>query len=122
VAWEESTPLEQDQIRSQDRALNLPRPLDGNQASFLTIEDSDLLLDTWKRAEDGNGTILRLIDLGGQSGTVAINVPLIAIGRIVSADAVERDQKPIVSDNPHSFKISVQPHQIVTLRLVAEPM
>jgi hypothetical protein len=122
MAWEESTPLEEDQIRSQDKALDLPRPLDGNQASFLIIDDSDLLLDTWKAAEDGNGTILRFIDLGGQSRTVTINVPLLSIGRIVSTDAVERDQKTTVPDNPHSFKISVQPHQIVTLRLVAESM
>jgi hypothetical protein len=27
MGWEESTPLEQDQIRSQDKALDLPRPL-----------------------------------------------------------------------------------------------
>jgi alpha-mannosidase len=122
MAWEESTPLEQDQIRSQDKALDLPRPLDGNQASFLSIEDPDLLLDTWKPAEDGNGTILRLIDLGGQSRIVAINVPLLSIGKITSTDAVERDQKPIVPENPHGFKISVQPHQIVTIRLVAGSM
>jgi hypothetical protein len=44
MGWEESTPLEQDQIRSQDRALDLPRPLNGNEASFLTIDDPDLIL------------------------------------------------------------------------------
>jgi alpha-mannosidase len=35
MGWEESTPLEQDQIRRQDKALDLPRPLNGNEASFL---------------------------------------------------------------------------------------
>jgi hypothetical protein len=64
MGWEESTPLEQDQIRSQDKALDLPRPLNGNEASLLAIDDPDLLLDTWKPTEDGNGTILRFIDLG----------------------------------------------------------
>jgi len=71
LGWEESTPLEQDQIRSQDRALDLPRPLNGNEASFLSIDDPDLVLDTWKPAEDGKGTILRFIDLGGEPRTVS---------------------------------------------------
>jgi alpha-mannosidase len=120
MAWEESTPMEEDQIRSQDKALDLPRPLNGNQGSFLSIDDPDLLLDTWKPAEDGNGTILRLIDLGGPSRTVTINVPLFSIGKISTADAVERDQKPIVPDTPHIFKIGVQSHQIMTIRLDTE--
>jgi alpha-mannosidase len=119
MAWEESTPMEEDQIRSQDKALDLPRPLNGSQGSFLSIDDPDLLLDTWKPAEDGNGTILRLIDLGGRSRTVTINVPLVSIAKISSTDAVERDQKPIVPDGPHTFKIVVQPHQIITIRLTA---
>jgi alpha-mannosidase len=71
MGWEESTPLEQDQIRSQDKALDLPRPLNGNEASFLTIDDPDLLLDTWKPPEDGKGTILRFIDLGGERDSCA---------------------------------------------------
>lgn len=119
MAWEESTPMEADQIRSQDKALDLPRPLDGNQSSFLSIDDPELLLDTWKPAEDGNGTIVRLIDLGGRSRTVTINAPLLSIGKVALTDAVERDQKPINPDSPHSFKIAVQPHQIITIRLIA---
>src|SRR5262249_37790481 len=52
--WEAFTPLEENEITSQDKALDLPRPLDGNQASFLQIGDPDVLLETWKPAEDGN--------------------------------------------------------------------
>ncbi|HEY2469023.1 MAG TPA: polysaccharide lyase family protein [Terracidiphilus sp.] len=118
MAWEEITPAEVDQIRSQDKALDLPRSLNGEASSFLTIDDPNLLLDTWKPAEDGNGTILRLIDLGGQSRTVTINVPLISIEKISLTDAVERDQKPVVADSSHSFKIVVRPHQIITIRLI----
>ena len=73
MGWEESTPLEQNQIRSQDKALDLPRPLNGNEASFLTIDDPNLLLNTWKPAEDDQGTILRFIDLGGEPRTSSPN-------------------------------------------------
>ena len=120
MGWEESTPPEQDQIRSQDKALDLPRPLNGNEASFLTIDDPDLLLDTWKPAEDGKGTILRFIDLGGEPRTVAIHTPLLSIGKIVAADAIERDQKPIVPGDEHTFRIAVRTHEILTIRLIPQ--
>ena len=122
MGWQESTPLEHDEIRSQDKALALPRPLNGNEASFLTIDDPDLLLDTWKPAEDGKGTILRFIDLGGEPRTVTIHTPLLSISNIVATDAVERDQKPIETADPHTFKIAVRPHQILTVRLNFQPI
>jgi alpha-mannosidase len=121
MGWEESTPLEDDQISSQDKALDLPRPLNGNQASFLTIDDPDLLLDTWKPAEDGKGTILRFIDLGGELRTVTIHTPLLSIEKIVATDAIERDQKPIVPADVHTFKITIRTHQILTVRMIFQP-
>jgi hypothetical protein len=120
MGWEEAVPLEHDQVRPQDKALDLPRPLNGDQTSFLTVDDPDLFLDTWKPAEDGNGTILRFIELGGQSRTVTINLPLFSLRKIISTDAVERDQQPIIPDSLHSFKIAARAHQIVTIRLLLE--
>jgi alpha-mannosidase len=120
MAWGEMTPLEQDQIQSQDKAVELPRPLNGKQGSFLSIDDPNIVLDTWKPAEDGNGTVLRFIDLGGPSRTVAVHVPLFSIAKVTLTDAVERDQKSIGPDGPHSFHFTVRPHQILTVRLVTQ--
>jgi alpha-mannosidase len=123
AAWVgKATPLEQDQIRSQDKALDQPRPLNGNEASFLTIDDPNLFLDTWKPAEDGNGTILRFIDLGGEPRTVTIHSPLLSISKIVATDALERDQQPIATEDARSFKIAVRAHQILTVRLILQPI
>ena len=119
MAWEEVTPLEWDQIRSQDKAPDVSGPLNGDQGSFLSVEDPDLLFDTLKPAEDGRGVILRLIDLGGPPRTVEIGIPLLSIARVFRTDAVERDLDPIAPSSPHTFNISVHPHQIVSLRLVA---
>lgn len=118
MGWEESTPLEHDQISSQDKALDLPRPLNGNEASFLSIDDPNLVLDTWKPAEDGNGTILRFIDLGGEPRTVTIHAPLLSVGKIIATDAIERDEKPIVPEDTHTFKIRIRTHQILTVRVI----
>jgi alpha-mannosidase len=121
MGWEEATPFEEDEIRSQDKALDFPRPLDGLRGSFLSVDDPDLLLDTWKSAEDGNGTILRLIDLGGTLRTATITLPLLAIDKVVATDAVERDGKPIVPEDLHTFSVAIRPHAIVTVRIVGKP-
>ncbi|HWA93370.1 MAG TPA: polysaccharide lyase family protein [Terracidiphilus sp.] len=120
MGWEEATPMEENQIRSQDKAIEQPEPLSGTQSSFLTVDDPDLLVDTWKPAVDGNGTILRLIDLGGQTRTVTVHVPVISIEKAVLTDAVERDKTPITTDDAHTFKVDVKPHQIVTVRLIGK--
>ncbi|HYK36609.1 polysaccharide lyase family protein [Alloacidobacterium sp.] len=117
MGWEGITPLEADEITSQDKALDLPRPLDGKTSSFLTINDPNVLLDTWKPAEDGDGTILRLIDLGGDARTVTIRTPLLAIRKAVETDAVERDQKQLSTQGANSFQVDIHPHEIVTVRL-----
>jgi alpha-mannosidase len=117
MGWEEVTPLEKDEVRSQDKALDLPRPLDGKQGSFLTVDDSDLSFDTWKPAEDGNGTIVRLIDIGGKPRTVDIRTPLLTLEKAMETDAVERNQKSLPLKGAHGFQIEVYPHEIVTVRL-----
>lgn len=120
MGWEEVTPLEEDEIRSQDKALDLPRPLDGKQASFMTVDDPDLLLETWKPAEDGDGTVVRFLDLGGKPRTVTVSTPLLALDKATEADAVERNQKSLPLQGSHGFQVDVHPHEIVTVRLTGK--
>ncbi|QNI33689.1 hypothetical protein H7849_07120 [Alloacidobacterium dinghuense] len=122
MGWEEVTPLEVDEIRSQDKALDLSRPLDGKEASFLTIDDPNLLLDTWKPAEDGNGTILRLIDLGGAPRSITVSTPLLLLDKVFQTDAVERNQKLLLTEGRSAFKVDIHPHEIVTVRLIGNPV
>jgi alpha-mannosidase len=116
MGWEEVTPFEVDNIQSQDQAIELPRPLNGKQGSFLTIDDPNVILGTWKPAEDGDGTILRLIDLGGLSRTVSISSPLLALQKAFETDAVERNQKPL-EVHTDGVQVEIHPHEIVTIRL-----
>ncbi len=119
MGWEEMTPLEEDEITHQDKALDAPGPLNGDHASFLKIDDPALVLDTWKPAEDGNGTILRFIDLGGVTRTVTVETPLFALQQAFQTDAVERNQAPLSLNGDHGFQFTVHPHEIVTVRIVA---
>jgi alpha-mannosidase len=122
MGWEEMTPLETDEVTSQDKALNQPRPLDGKQGSFLDVQDPSLLLETWKPAEDGNGTILRFLDLGGAVRDVTVHTSLLQIDQAWQTDAVERNGKALSLAGSDGFQFTVHPHEIVTVRLVSHDL
>jgi len=142
MGWEAITPLEADIVTTQDKSRTLPEhngtlqypplaaqsalpsyaePLDGKQGSFIDIADANLLLQTWKVAEDGKGTILRFLDLGGTERAVTVKTPLLRLSKAWKTDAVERGQTalPLVQDR--GFTFVVHPHEIVTVRITGTP-
>ena len=121
LGWEEMTPLEVDDIVPQDKALNAPRPLDGAESSFLSVSNPNVLLDTWKPAQDGDGTILRFLNLSGQPGEVKIASPLLDVKSAWLCNAMEADQQQISDISAHGFSFSIKPHQIVTVRIQGSP-
>jgi alpha-mannosidase len=113
---EEMSPLEVDQITSQDKAINSPRALDSAQGSFLHVDQPNVVLETWKTAEDGDGTILRFVEVAGKESTVDVQTPLLNVESAWMSDALEGKQGPL-SVSSHGFRFSVKPFQIVTVRL-----
>lgn len=139
MGWEEVTPLETDIVTTQDKAVTLPpqnqqtdaaqssaapieanpaRNLDGKLGSFLEIDDPNVLLETWKPAEDENGTILRLLDFGGTERTVSIRIPWLHVDHVWQTDALERGQDAVSLAENGEFHFTIHPHEIVTLRVV----
>lgn len=121
MGWGEATPLELDEVTTQDKAQDMPRVLDGKQSSFLDIDDPRVLVEAWKPAEDGNGTILRLLDLGNsQARQVTVHAPLFSLTGAIETDAVERDQHALPLKGSHSFQVAIRPHQVVTVRILSK--
>ncbi len=139
MGWEEITPLETDVVTTQDKAVAGPVPiqqseneqssrtpiegsssreLGGDQGSFLEITDPNVLLETWKPAEDGNGTILRFLDLGGTERTVSVRIPWLRLDHVWQTDAVERGQEAVSMTEDDQFHFIIHPHEIVTMRIV----
>lgn len=121
LGWEEVTPLELDQVTTQDKALDTPRALSERQGSFLTVGDPDVVLDTWKPAEDGDGTILRFVSLGAAKQTLSVKTPLLDLSHVWLTDAVERNQKPLPLTGAHGFSTTIGAHDIVTVRIMGKP-
>lgn len=115
--WEEASRLQVDQVRAQDVAGQRQFSAADDQKSFIGVEDPAVLLETWKPAEDGNGTIMRLLDLGGTSRTVTVTTPLLGQNRAWLTDAVENGGSPLTMTGSSGFETPIHPHAIVTIRL-----
>ena len=115
LGWEEMSPLETDEIVPNDKVGNPPRPLDSAQGSFLQVDQPNVVLVTWKGAEEGEGTILRFVEVGGQSSTVRVSSPLLKVQNAWLCTSVEEKQRPLVV-SPQGFTFPVKPFEIVTVR------
>jgi alpha-mannosidase len=115
--WQEMTPLEINRITTQDKAQETARSLSSVEQSFLQIDDPDVVLTAWKVAEDGNGAILRFLDLGGAPRKVTVQAPFLRPKEAWEADAVERNQQHLSLVGTHGFQFTIRPRQIVTVRM-----
>ncbi len=116
VGWAAMSPFEVDEIRPNDKAIFVHRPLAGKQGSFLDIDQPGVTLVTWKRAEDGKGTILRLLETAGRRVTATIHVPVLDINSAWSCNAVEDNQQALHL-TAHELQVALGPYEIVTVRL-----
>jgi hypothetical protein len=116
LGWEEMSPIEVNEIKSQDKAINPPRPLDSAEGSFLQVDPPNVVLVNWKRAEDDQGTILRFVEVDGQRGTAALQTPIINLKNAWICNAMEKNQQPITVSG-HRLEFPVKPFEIVTLRV-----
>jgi hypothetical protein len=116
LGWEEMTPLEANEITPMDKAIAPPRPLDAVQSSFLHVDQPNVVLVTWKRAEDEQGTILRFVEVNGESATVKIDIPILNLESAWLSSAMEKNQQPL-EVSAHAFQFPIKPFQIVTVRL-----
>jgi len=116
LGWAAMSPFEIDEIRPNDKAVFVPRPLSAAQGSFFEMDQPDLALVTWKLAEDGNGTILRFLETGGQHASVRARVPRVEIKSAWRCNAVEDNQQPL-EISAHELRFAVKPHEIATIRI-----
>jgi alpha-mannosidase len=88
---ESTRPVEVNYVVGQDKPGNPERPLPPEGASFAETDQPDVALITWKQAEDGDGTILRLQETAGRAASVALRFPRAAVGSANVCSAVEEN-------------------------------
>ena len=113
------TPLETDMVIDQDKVGNPARPLQPGPVSFLQIDAPDVAVENWKSAEDGNGSVLRLLETAGTGTRTVVRFPLFDLQRAWLSTAMEDNVKEIPVQHS-SLEVELEPHQIVTLRILAQ--
>lgn len=113
---EELTPVESAQMPASLEKTTLPT----DRASLISLDNDSVLMTTWKLAEDGNGTILRLVETSGREQKVSLKSDYIRFRQAWRTSIVEEDEGSLpVSDNGLEF--SMRPFEILTIRLISTP-
>jgi alpha-mannosidase len=118
-----ATPLEIDEISSADRYFNRvaqygspPEPLHLPEAGFIKINTNDIVLSTWKAAEDDIGYILRFYNTTDRSVTARVGFPHLRFENVYCTNAVEVNQEPLVP-REGEITLALKPHEIYSLRI-----
>jgi len=86
--------------------------------SFCLVDKPNVFLLTLKRAEDGNGIIIRLIETEGQEVEARLSLPGLTISKAYRTDLVE-ENKAELNSTEHSVTVRVGAFGITTIRLQA---
>jgi alpha-mannosidase len=84
--------------------------------SLLSAEPANIVVETIKRAEDGNGLIVRLYESQRRRGQARLNLGF-TLGSAWRTNLLEENQTELRPDGK-TLTLSVRPYEIVTLRLV----
>ncbi len=117
LGLEAMRPMEVNYVVGQDKVGDPPRPLPAAGTSFLETTSQDIALVTWKKAEDGNGVILRLQELAGKEGETRLHFTRSSIASAKLCSGVENDIRELPVEND-SVSVSFKPFEVATIRVI----
>jgi len=87
---------------------------------FLDLDGLPLTLGSLKRAEDGEGLILRLHEPHGNRGraTLRFPMPLRRVDRVNLLEEPVEGPAPLLADDGRAVQLHVRPFEVVSLRLI----
>ena len=114
LGWEQMTPLESDTVAASAH----PAPL--VTETFLLLDNDNIAITTWKRAEDNDGSTLRLVDISGQPQDIVLRTPRLQLRSAERCSLLEDCTEPLEVQGDQ-LKISMHPFEILTLKLHTQP-
>ena len=117
---EAMTPFEVDQVGAAILPSKAPGKLPSDEASLLEVNNSSVAVATWKLAEDGQGSILRLQETAGKPQSVSIRSAYVKMDQVWRCSLLEDNLQELKVDR-HGLEVEVKPFEIVTLRLRTSP-
>ena len=108
-------PLEKTDVPSSATSFTL---LPANEGSLLRVDNPNVVISTWKVAEDGNGIILRLQELSGAPSHATLESAHWTLAGAWQSSSLEDNLAKLPVTNG-SVTISLRPFQVMTLRLTS---
>jgi alpha-mannosidase len=113
---ESANPLEVKKIAPADKHGQPVEPLSTSAKGFIQIDSDDLILSTWKAAEDGSGDILRFYNTTDRPVSAHVRFPGLQFGSVYHVNDAEVNQAPIASAK-NDISLSLGAHEIYSLRI-----
>jgi hypothetical protein len=87
--------------------------------SFCQVDKPNVMLLTYKLAEDGRGYIVRLVETEGEAVEASVTLPGLAIVRAYETNLVEEDQG-LLTHTRDSVRVPLKAFGIATVRVICE--
>jgi hypothetical protein len=117
LGTEERRPIELNHVTSQDKPGDPPRPLPAEGTQFLETDGEGISLVTWKKAEDGRGTILRLLETTGKPTDAVVRFPHAKISSAELCSGVEDACRPLPAGKD-AIRLSFKRFEVRTVRVI----
>lgn len=88
----------------------------GSEYSFVTADKKNITVDALKKAQDGNGYILRVVEDEQRRGKCRIDLGF-GFDRIIECNMIEEDKAEIESD-ANGFEFTINPFEVKTFRII----
>lgn len=109
--------LSTERVTGQDKAGSSGELLPAEGMSFVQIDNPNVMLTTWKPAENGEGTVMRLEEIAGKAEHVSLRLADANLRSAWLCNAMEDDLSALpVKDQ--SVQLALKPHEVVTIRLI----
>jgi alpha-mannosidase len=89
----------------------------GAAMGFCTIDQPNVLVTTFKPAEDSQGYIARLIETEGKAVTAGVGLPHLTVTKAYRTNLGEENAEELAF-GPHRVQVSLNPFGIATIRLI----
>ncbi len=103
-------------ISKTDSSGKLHRTSSHHLSSFANTDRMNIVIETIKRAEDGNGVIIRMYEYQRQRGSFTLKT-FFPIEKAWRVNILEENQEEIPVEGKQ-IRYSIKPYQILTLRLI----
>jgi len=102
--------------KAEKSSVSSPRSSVDRLPSFISVDRENIVIETIKRAEDGDGIILRIYEYQRQRGDFNLKT-VFPIAKAWRTNILEENQEEIRVEGT-KLTYSIKPYQILTLRLV----